>query len=109
GFFFSSRRRHTRLVSDWSSDVCSSDLKPLRPILRIPTTAPIFGSLSSRSVSPSPEAARRKFPFQCPPSKRPSRLAAWNGRRRAEGGRASGRGGGESVGEGGGSEKKEGR
>src|SRR5258706_2110266 len=26
-FFFSSRRRHTRLVSDWSSDVCSSDLE----------------------------------------------------------------------------------
>src|ERR1019366_1824877 len=25
-YFFSSRRRHTRLVSDWSSDVCSSDL-----------------------------------------------------------------------------------
>src|SRR5438093_5010881 len=25
-FFFSSRRRHTRLVSDLSSDVCSSDL-----------------------------------------------------------------------------------
>src|SRR5438093_3281249 len=25
-FFFSSRRRHTRSVSDWSSDVCSSDL-----------------------------------------------------------------------------------
>src|SRR5438093_4864766 len=25
-FFFSSRRRHTRLVSDWSSDVYSSDL-----------------------------------------------------------------------------------
>src|SRR5438046_6485438 len=24
--FFSSRRRHTRLVNDWSSDVCSSDL-----------------------------------------------------------------------------------
>src|SRR5438046_9002865 len=30
-FFFSSRRRHTRLVSDWSSDVCSSDLKSTRP------------------------------------------------------------------------------
>src|SRR3989339_1760996 len=27
-FLFSSRRRHTRLVSDWSSDVCSSDLAP---------------------------------------------------------------------------------
>src|SRR5205814_5226268 len=28
-FFFSSRRRHTRCLSDWSSDVCSSDLLPL--------------------------------------------------------------------------------
>src|SRR5438132_7300145 len=25
-FFFSSRRRHTRSLCDWSSDVCSSDL-----------------------------------------------------------------------------------
>src|SRR5262245_64442401 len=25
-FYFSSRRRHTRCLSDWSSDVCSSDL-----------------------------------------------------------------------------------
>src|SRR5205814_1468018 len=25
-FFYSSRRRHTRCLSDWSSDVCSSDL-----------------------------------------------------------------------------------
>src|SRR5205807_3966825 len=34
-FFFSSRRRHTRLQGDWSSDVCSSDLgssgRPSRP------------------------------------------------------------------------------
>src|ERR1035441_10340931 len=29
-FFFSSRRRHTRCLSDWSSDVCSSDLMSLR-------------------------------------------------------------------------------
>src|SRR5256885_15326596 len=28
-FFFSSRRRHTRLQGDWSSDVCSSDLGPM--------------------------------------------------------------------------------
>src|SRR2546430_6911083 len=28
-FFFSSRRRHTRFDCDWSSDVCSSDLKAL--------------------------------------------------------------------------------
>src|SRR5258706_12169646 len=30
-FLISSRRRHTRLVSDWSSDVCSSDLVELDP------------------------------------------------------------------------------
>src|SRR5690625_4224179 len=28
-FFFSSRRRHTRWPRDWSSDVCSSDLKKI--------------------------------------------------------------------------------
>src|SRR6266481_8755329 len=28
-FFFSSRRRHTRWNCDWSSDVCSSDLRTL--------------------------------------------------------------------------------
>src|SRR5256885_822445 len=32
-FFFSSRRRHTRLQGDWSSDVCSSDLAKLRAFL----------------------------------------------------------------------------
>src|SRR5258706_2242737 len=32
-FLFASRSRHTRLVSDWSSDVCSSDLSQhLRPV-----------------------------------------------------------------------------
>src|SRR5256885_5735150 len=32
-FFFSSRRRHTRLQGDWSSDVCSSDLAIGRRII----------------------------------------------------------------------------
>src|SRR5690606_22296068 len=31
-FFFSSRRRHTRFSRDWSSDVCSSDLRALAAI-----------------------------------------------------------------------------
>src|SRR5688500_19376715 len=31
-FFFSSRRRHTRLQGDWSSDVCSSDLDDEREV-----------------------------------------------------------------------------
>src|SRR5437016_14150525 len=40
-FFFSSRRRHTRLVSDWSSDVCSSDLRaPCTSGRRRPSSLP---------------------------------------------------------------------
>src|SRR5690606_39801447 len=43
-FFFSSRRRHTRFSRDWSSDVCSSDLKkhtpPPRPVLRTGSAEP---------------------------------------------------------------------
>src|SRR3712207_8155947 len=35
-FFFSSRRRHTRYWRDWSSDVCSSDLRHARPELLVP-------------------------------------------------------------------------
>src|SRR5256885_10484079 len=35
-FFFSSRRRHTRLQGDWSSDVCSSDLSLVIPVDRCP-------------------------------------------------------------------------
>src|SRR5258705_3932877 len=34
-FFFSSRRRHTRCLSDWSSDVCSSDLWCAAPCQRM--------------------------------------------------------------------------
>src|SRR5437879_1966630 len=33
-FFFSSRRRHTRYIGDWSSDVCSSDLGGMYDIER---------------------------------------------------------------------------
>src|SRR5256885_11502743 len=36
-FFFSSRRRHTRLQGDWSSDVCSSDLRDF-PVFLHPET-----------------------------------------------------------------------
>src|SRR5262245_66214484 len=36
-FFFSSRRRHTRCLSDWSSDVCSSDLSAPPSLVRAPT------------------------------------------------------------------------
>src|SRR5256885_5991685 len=35
GFFFSSRRRHTRLQGYWSSDVCSSDLVTYKMALAV--------------------------------------------------------------------------
>src|SRR2546426_2775271 len=40
-FFFSSRRRHTRLQGDWSSDVCSSDLQTFK-IAKVGTIAGCF-------------------------------------------------------------------
>src|SRR5690349_22258332 len=44
-FFFSSRRRHTRSLRDWSSDVCSSDLaeRMARVLGREDLTAEITG------------------------------------------------------------------
>src|SRR2546430_3111418 len=49
-FFFSSRRRHTRFDCDWSSDVCSSDLR------RRPRTR---GKLARASRSHRPPSQRR--------------------------------------------------
>src|SRR5262249_60312754 len=51
--FFSSRRRHTRLVSDWSSDVCSSDLtSPSRTarVLIEPNSGSDLASIRTRAV-----------------------------------------------------------
>src|SRR3712207_7660606 len=48
-FFFSSRRRHTRYWRDWSSDVCSSDLKLIAHASVKPCTsgsAPLAGCLA---------------------------------------------------------------
>src|SRR5439155_17446129 len=48
-FFFSSGRRHTSWPRDWSSDVCSSDLRPLQSSSRplqisiCGVTAPVHG------------------------------------------------------------------
>src|SRR5205085_7298318 len=48
-FFFSSRRRHTRFDCDWSSDVCSSDLKNFPE--KTPTLLLIISDLSSQIVT----------------------------------------------------------
>src|SRR5438045_6691561 len=50
-FFFSSRRRHTRCLSDWSSDVCSSDLRNSKP--------PQAGRESSSQAFPWPQPHSR--------------------------------------------------
>src|SRR2546426_5834207 len=57
-FFFSSRRRHTRLQGDWSSDVCSSDLATTRDLTagrsRRRSRAPWAAApATSRSTRPS--------------------------------------------------------
>src|SRR2546426_5395555 len=41
--FFSSRRRHTRLQGDWSSDVCSSDLRGRSQLATARVKAPALG------------------------------------------------------------------
>src|SRR5256885_5514891 len=50
-FFFSSRRRHTRLQGDWSSDVCSSDLNTHSGPGWRKTFTRIFSGTVSRRIS----------------------------------------------------------
>src|SRR5438045_6501287 len=54
-FFFSSRRRHTRCLSDWSSDVCSSDL--LSAQVHTPHASRFIGvgEASFQKLSPIPQ------------------------------------------------------
>src|SRR5437867_6463788 len=42
-FFFSSRRRHTRSYGDWSSDVCSSDLRRRTPAAEVTYEPQAYG------------------------------------------------------------------
>src|SRR6266496_593234 len=54
-FFFSSRRRHTRSLRDWSSDVCSSDLalspRSRRSAAAVASQRSAFRAQSTRSRS----------------------------------------------------------
>src|SRR5688500_20221376 len=51
-FFFSSRRRHTRLQGDWSSDVCSSDL-PRSQTRRMPSSIVTTCAKAAAANSPT--------------------------------------------------------
>src|SRR5437763_3570324 len=60
-FFFSSRRRHTRYIGDWSSDVCSSDLGECgRPGGEARSGGPEMGCRDSRE-----RAARDPLSQEC--------------------------------------------
>src|SRR5438067_5339329 len=56
-FFFSSRRRHTRSKRDWSSDVCSSDLRPRRTVGR--GVGPLPSKRRGMAADAHPEHAAR--------------------------------------------------
>src|SRR5438132_9792874 len=62
-FFFSSRRRHTRSLCDWSSDVCSSDLLPQMSLDEALETTKIH---SVAGVLPVGESLVARRPFRAP-------------------------------------------
>src|SRR5437899_8859133 len=57
-FFFSSRRRHTRCLSDWSSDVCSSDLGEFTRMVPIDTMPLGIVRLSPKQVTVTGDMGR---------------------------------------------------
>src|SRR5205814_3254990 len=70
---FSSRRRHTRCLSDWSSDVCSSDLTATRSL------SPLASQRGGAQLAlpPSPRRLAKRFLFAW----RPRRCQWQNGPR----------------------------
>src|SRR6266542_4598965 len=75
-FIFSSRRRHTICYRDWSSDVCSSDLRPwVRahscPSAGRPLVARGAGSRGRRHGGPPSRDGRRPRGTPTPPGRRP--------------------------------------
>src|SRR5690606_39441268 len=75
-FFFSSRRRHTRFSRDWSSDVCSSDLRRVHRVVLVVAVAPTRhvrprtarGALAALLRERAPEAVL--VAIQVPPPRR---------------------------------------
>src|SRR5204862_3453619 len=55
-FFFSSRRRHTRSLRDWSSDVCSSDLAVAQRGALGSVSVPVPGGVAEHRIAPMQRA-----------------------------------------------------
>src|SRR5256885_6027082 len=78
-FFFSSRRRHTRLQGDWSSDVCSSDLAQGGGRLEPYGARVMFSTPPATNTSPSPALiAWAALAAACNPEPH-SRFTVWPG------------------------------
>src|SRR5207237_1974856 len=86
-FFFSSRRRHTRFKCDWSSDVCSSDLRErlgegealLKKLRRLKLRAAAAGKddrAQLLALMDDIEAIRRKLLRECAQLEEEFRIAA---------------------------------
>src|SRR5437879_13744526 len=71
-FFFSSRRRHTRYIGDWSSDVCSSDLSwAKRWASGTSKPAPLCAPRTTLSTKPSQPFANTEIqPVRRKPARR---------------------------------------
>src|ERR1017187_2593041 len=102
-FFFSRRRRHTRYIGDWSSDVCSSDLFdkyfesergpklceevlccshcwPVSQRWRWPNPGKEGWSMRPATISRRlPRPAIRPAPLPCSRSLPPTKLTSWMG------------------------------
>src|SRR5207249_7083817 len=63
GFFFSSRRRHTRSKRDWSSDVCSSDLSVTAEVASSSLVVP---AIPNQALTPVEEFSRGHKKVQTP-------------------------------------------
>src|SRR5690242_15596031 len=62
-FFFSSRGRHTRLTCDWSSDVCSSDLKEANMYRLLVLAVAASTALSVLLILPATAGALQRPPI----------------------------------------------
>src|SRR5215467_2693892 len=67
-FFFSSRRRHTRLQGDWSSDVCSSDLRTAHRMLDAMGMQAFAGRARGELLATGETARKRAVPAARPPA-----------------------------------------